>query len=374
MRFNSVKRGNFSGLARGVNRSYDQVFKASRDTAVDNTAIAKASIQGRSAERRAAMQAEGQVARAGLQAFAEVKDTKNKIESAEKIADIKRPAKRMAGIVGGLGAIVGGYVGLEGSKKDKAERAELRTYREQLDAKADARDAASDKRDQEYIDFIKSTGNGGGGSSEPKPSAPVSQQSASKPTSGSLVATQGSPSKPSGGGGIVAPIATPVTPKVSKMYRNSKEGSTGMQYMNSLVSSGMSATQAAALVGHLEVESDNFRAFEEYAPNAYGTKGAGVLQWTDIPGGSKRRTEFINWSKNQGLSPTSFEANSGYLLHEMKHGNHWTGGGNLQDFKGISNLQNASRYLESNYIRPSAGSSDRRLQAGQRYLNQWNSK
>ena len=83
----------------------------------------------------------------------------------------------MAGVVGGLGAIAGGYVMMEGNKKDKAERAELRTYRDQLDAKADARDAARDKRDQEYIDFVKSTGNGGGGSLDPKPSAPVSQQS-----------------------------------------------------------------------------------------------------------------------------------------------------------------------------------------------------
>ena len=101
MQFNSVKRGNFSGLARSVNRTTDQVFEAARSTSVDHTAIAKESIKGRSMERRAAMQAEGKVARAG-QAFAKVKDTKNDIDSAKKINDIKRPAKRMAGIVAGL--------------------------------------------------------------------------------------------------------------------------------------------------------------------------------------------------------------------------------------------------------------------------------
>ena len=69
MRFNSVKRGNFSGLARSVNRSMDQVFDASRQTSVDHTSIAKESIKGRSQERRAAMKAEGQVAQAGLKAF-----------------------------------------------------------------------------------------------------------------------------------------------------------------------------------------------------------------------------------------------------------------------------------------------------------------
>ena len=66
MRFNSVKRGNFSGLARSVNRTMDQVFNAARETAVDNTMIAKEAIKGRSMERRAAMEAEAKVARAGI--------------------------------------------------------------------------------------------------------------------------------------------------------------------------------------------------------------------------------------------------------------------------------------------------------------------
>ena len=173
MKFNSVKRGNFSGLAGHVNRTMDQSFEAGRSTSVDHTNIAKESIKGRSLERRAAMKAEGKVAQAGLQAFAKTKDTKNKIESQQKIADIKRPAKRMAGIVGGLGAIAGGYVTMEGNKKDKAERAELRTYREQLDAKAEARDAASDKRLQEMEDFLKGGRNGGSDPSDPKPSTPA---------------------------------------------------------------------------------------------------------------------------------------------------------------------------------------------------------
>ena len=173
MKFNSVKRGNFSGLAGHVNKATNQVFAAARETAVDNTAIAKEAIKGRSMERRAAMKAEGQVAQAGLKAFAGVKDTKNRIESKQKINDIKRPAKRMAGIVGGLGAIAGGYVMMEGNKKDKAERDELRTYRDQLDAKADARDADRAKRDQAYIDALKGTGNGDSDSSDPKPSNPV---------------------------------------------------------------------------------------------------------------------------------------------------------------------------------------------------------
>ena len=121
MQFNSVKRGNFSGLARSVNRATDQVFDSARSTSVDHTAIAKESIKGRSMERRAAMEAEGKVSRAGLQAFAKGKDTKNDIDSAKKINDIKRPARRMAGVVAGLGAISQAALMNKNLKKTKAE-------------------------------------------------------------------------------------------------------------------------------------------------------------------------------------------------------------------------------------------------------------
>ena len=146
MRFNSVKRGNFSSLAKSVNRTMDQVFNSSRETAMDNTKIANEAIKGRSMERRAAMKAEAEVSRAGLQAYTKVKMTKDDVETDKKVRDIKRPAKRMAGIVGGLGAIAGGYVTMQQGKKDKAERDQLRAERQALDDKQDARWEASEKR------------------------------------------------------------------------------------------------------------------------------------------------------------------------------------------------------------------------------------
>ena len=110
MQFNSVKRGNFSGLAKSTNRAMDTVFDAARSTAVDNTAIAKESMKGRSLERRAAMKAEGEVAQAGLKAVTDVKLTEIKLDAAESVRKSKASAKRMAGIVGGLGTIIGGAV------------------------------------------------------------------------------------------------------------------------------------------------------------------------------------------------------------------------------------------------------------------------
>ena len=105
MRFNSVKRGNFSGLARSVNRTMDQVFNAARETAVDNTMIAKEAIKGRSMERRAAMEAEAKVARAGLQAVGKTKEYKDTADAYVAAGKRKGQKARMAGAVGALGSL-----------------------------------------------------------------------------------------------------------------------------------------------------------------------------------------------------------------------------------------------------------------------------
>ena len=132
MQFNSVKRGNFSRLAGHVNKVTDQAFQAARETAVDNTAIAKESMKGRSLERRAAMKAEAEVAQAGLKAATKVKLTDIKIDAAESVRKSKASANRMAGMVAGLGAITGGIVSMEGAKKDKAERDADRAYEQDV--------------------------------------------------------------------------------------------------------------------------------------------------------------------------------------------------------------------------------------------------
>jgi len=200
MQFNSVKRGNFSGLASSVNRNADAIFKAARDTAVDNTAIAKEAIKGRSMERRAAMEAEGKVAQAGLKAFANVKDTKNKIESAEKINDIKRPAKRMAGVVAGLGALSGAALMHKNLKEDKAERAaykaELEAYNTRW-AEMRAEGKAADEALQEQL--TKLTESFKTPPEPPKPSGSGTNTSGStpapspSPSGGSLKLTPGKP-------------------------------------------------------------------------------------------------------------------------------------------------------------------------------------
>jgi len=108
MRFNSVKRGNFSGLAGHVNKATDQVFAAARQTAVDNTAIAKEAIKGRAMERRAAMKAEADVSKAGLKAVSKTQQYKDTADVIKEEGKEKGKRYRMAGAVGALGSLATG--------------------------------------------------------------------------------------------------------------------------------------------------------------------------------------------------------------------------------------------------------------------------
>ena len=122
MQFNSVKRGNFSGLARSVNRATDQVFDSARTTSVDHTAIAKESIKGRSMERRAAMEAEGKVSRAGLEAVSKTKQYKDTADALVSEGKQKGKKARMAGVVGALGSLATGVVVRKDREADKRDR------------------------------------------------------------------------------------------------------------------------------------------------------------------------------------------------------------------------------------------------------------
>ena len=80
------------------------------ETSPDYGKIAEESIKGRSRERRAAIEAEAKIHRVGLDAMGTKKVYEIDAETEKAVADIKRPAKRFAGIVGAAGEIAGGFV------------------------------------------------------------------------------------------------------------------------------------------------------------------------------------------------------------------------------------------------------------------------
>jgi len=363
MRFNSVRTSDYSQSAKAVNKATDQIFDAAMSGKPDFTKISQEAIKGRSLERRTATDAEGHVAKAGLDAIRKTKITRMKADTEKEVSDIKRPAKRMAGIVAGLGAIGQAAVTHKNLKEDKRERAELRAAYDAIDAKQAEMFANTQQQWKTIQEQLQGTLVDTSKSEKPDSSSTTTPPTAdtSAPSASDTLTTK----PPS------TSTSTVSTPRIEG------EG-TGMRYMRHLTSNGFSPTQAAAMVGHLDYESDGFRAMEEYADNRLGTRGYGHLQWTNIPGnfkpGGQRRTDFENWAKNHGLDASSFEANSGFLLHEFNDGQGvWTGGGSAKNFYTINDLSQASDYLRNNYTRPSAGSEAERLRRSQQYLSQFQS-
>ena len=122
----SRRVGNYATSANAVIRNSDAIFDAAMSGKPDFTKISKEAIKGRSLERRAVTKAEGDVAVAGIKAFDVANRTKIKADTQKEIRDIMRPAKRMAGVVAGLGAISGAALMHKNAKEDKAERDALR--------------------------------------------------------------------------------------------------------------------------------------------------------------------------------------------------------------------------------------------------------
>ena len=152
----------------------------------------------------------------------------------------------------------------------------------------------------------------------------------------------------------ISEIELPETkPQERNFIPTSRGGDIALRMMNDFVAKGYSPVQAAAIVGNAQYESMNFQAHEELAPNVYGTKGAGYIQWTNTPD-DNRRDQFENWSKAQGFDPKSYEASAGYLAHEMagNSGNKWTGGVTDQSFRKIGDLRTAVEVYQDNYLRP----------------------
>ena len=342
MNFNSVGASNsrnYAQAAKSAVDAQDKAFAIARKTGPDYAMLSKTAMNNASAEKVTAMRAEEAVTKAGITAVGNVKQTELKAQTGLKLTKMKTK-QRMAGGVAALGRIAGaGYLAFKdntkGRKYPTADRTSIyEGYKNRRDALIEGRESQRGtykppEFNPQDSSVSSSTGNGNSGS-----------------TGGT--AGKGTSAKPS---------------------------DMAMSYMEKLTSQGFSDTQAAATVGHLMVESDNFKALEEYSPNAYGTKGYGHLQWTNA-GGSNRRTNFEQYVKNNNLNPASFEANSGFLLSEMQgnHGQHWTGGGSLDGFKGTQGLEQSVSYLQNNYIRPGVPHTDRRISNAQNVLTQWQNR
>lgn len=108
---------------------------------------------------------------------------------------------------------------------------------------------------------------------------------------------------------------------------------------------GLSGVQASAFVGNLAHESGGFKSLQEINPAVPGSRGGyGYAQWT-----GPRRRQFESWAAQNELDPTSYEANYGFLKHELSS----TPEGRVLDkLKQAQDPVTATQIVSDEFLRP----------------------
>lgn len=118
--------------------------------------------------------------------------------------------------------------------------------------------------------------------------------------------------------------------------------------------------QAAGVVGNLMHESGGFNSLQEIKPLVPGSRGGyGYAQWT-----GPRRNAFEDYAASNRLDPASYEANYGFLRHELANDPY-----ERRQFNTVRNAQTAeeaARLISQNYLRPGIPHMDSRIN----YANQ----
>lgn len=310
-----------------------QLYRDVRENSVRYDDLHIQNMRQRANLKDAAWKADAQVAKAKISKDTDITLAKNAAKTNKKIADAKK-SQRMAGKVAAAGSKLAAYHYLTNKKE------EPNLYNEAY---------------KQYVKKLE------GRISDYKPGG---KNAAEQELERQLARLNGLPPIEGSSAGQGTSSASTVVPK---------DGDLSMRYMQKLTSNGMSKEQAAATVGHLLVETGGFKHLEELAPNRYGTKGYGHLQWTDTEPGRGRRTDFMNYTKKHGLDHRTFEGNSDFFIHEIttNFNNSWTNGGSFEGLQQQGTLEEASGYLQNNFIRPGEPHTERRLAEGRNVLRQW---
>ena len=118
--------------------------------------------------------------------------------------------------------------------------------------------------------------------------------------------------------------------------------------------------QAAGFVGNLDHESGGFTSLQEINPTVKGSRGGfGYAQWT-----GPRRREFEGWAEANGLDPTSYEANYGFLRHELTA---TPEGRVLGDLRGARSVDEAARVVSNGFLRPGIVNMGSRVTRARKY-------
>jgi hypothetical protein len=140
----------------------------------------------------------------------------------------------------------------------------------------------------------------------------MTDSTSSDPDDGGSSASTSSPSPTSGspsGSTSRAAKPTPVPAGVYGLFRQKAPG-----IMRDLIHDlGLSATQAAGILGNIGWECGGFKKLQEQNPLMGGRGGLGWCQWT-----ASRRIDFEKWLAQRGFNYQDDGANYGFLLKELQ--------------------------------------------------------
>lgn len=123
---------------------------------------------------------------------------------------------------------------------------------------------------------------------------------------------------------------------------------------------GLTQAQAAGVVGNLATETGNFQHMQEINPVVKGSRGGfGYAQWT-----GPRRRQYEAWAQENGLDPTSYEANYGFLVHELTA---TPESRVMGDLTAAETPEQAAQVFSEQFLRPGIPHMDRRKANAARY-------
>lgn len=164
-----------------------------------------------------------------------------------------------------------------------------------------------------------------------------------------------------GGGGNEATI-TPVSysPDEQKGMPENPMGKWLMGQLKSDPDLKLTPAAAAGFTGNMDTETGGFNHMQEIKPTVPGSRGGfGFAQWT-----GDRRNQYEAWAKQQGMDPTSKEANFGFLKHELLN---TPEGKVLASLQGVDDPATAAAIVSSQYLRPGTPNIQNRVSAAQHY-------
>lgn len=271
MQFNSVRSGNYARAADAVVKNTESIFDTARATSADFTKIAKEVLKGRSNERQTADAAKFKAESAKMDGETLIKGQKMKRDLEKDLRDIKRPAKRMAGITAALGSMSEAY----GYGVERKER--------QADAKrAEDRAIASEKRMMELLE---------------RPYKPAPTPDMPKPTR-TVLSKDWKPEDGIPDPGSVTPTSTGVSTATAPTSTGpAPKGSVTRQEVYSYLTQHhkLSKNKALGIMANIDRES----SFRIAPPGGDNGNSFGLLQWNNNYGRSDLMMKSVpDWQTN----------------------------------------------------------------------------